>query len=125
MQVRPATELTNLPPEALAVDVEVIQLKVSGPRPSGRKFGRLVHAILENGGANAAAVGRSLGASRDDIDAAEHAIKTALAHPLLAPGDAKLLYEYPLSVRLDDGTLVEGRADLVFRVDRVVRLNSD
>jgi ATP-dependent helicase/nuclease subunit A len=113
LQIQPATELTNLPPEALAVNVEVIQLKISGPRPYGRKFGRLVHAILENGGENAAAVGRSLGASRDDIDAAEHAIKIALAHPLLARGDAKLLYEYPLSVRLDNGMLIEGRADLV------------
>lgn len=113
LKVQAATEITNLPPEAVAVHVEVIQLKTSGPRPSGRNFGRLVHAILENRGANAAAVGRSLGASRDEIDAAEHAIQVALAHPFLDSGGATLLYEYPLSIRLDDGTLVEGRADVI------------
>jgi RecB family exonuclease len=34
-------------------------------------------------------------------------------HPLLSSNGARIFREYPLSLRLEDGTLIEGRADLV------------
>ncbi len=97
-------------------------------RPTGPRFGTLVHAILADipfeaaGGATRAlarAHGRLLGATPAEIDAAAEAVSSALAHPLLqrAASATRICRETPLHRKLDDGTLVEGVVDLAFLED--------
>jgi ATP-dependent exoDNAse (exonuclease V) beta subunit len=108
--------------------VEVIELPFDPDRPSGRRFGSLVHAVLAtvpfDGSAEPSDVadlyGRTLGATADEVGAAVTVAQTALAHPLLqgagaaaARGDCRR--EVPVSACLDDGTLVEGVVDLAYR----------
>jgi ATP-dependent exoDNAse (exonuclease V) beta subunit len=112
LNVRLATQVGDVP-EASSVSVDFISLKPTAKRPSGRRFGRLLHALLENGGTSGRAIGRRFGATSEEIEAAERAVTEVMSHPLLSPVGARLLREYPVSVRLEDGTLIEGRADLV------------
>jgi ATP-dependent exoDNAse (exonuclease V) beta subunit len=107
-----ATEAGNVP-EASSIPIEVINLKTAVLRPTGRRFGRLLHTLLENGGVSGRAIGRRFGATQQEVEAAERAASAVLSHSLLAPEGARLLREYPISVRLEDGSLIEGRADLV------------
>jgi ATP-dependent helicase/nuclease subunit A len=100
-------------------------------RPSGRRFGALVHALLAsidlNAGADAiqasAAInGRLVGAIEEEIKAAIVTVCAALRHPILqrAAASAKkgeLRRETPVLLALDDGSLVEGVVDLAFRED--------
>ena len=110
------------------IPVEVIQLPFDQARPSGRRFGSLVHAVLAtvplDGSAEPSEVaelhGRTLGATAAEVGAAVDVVRTALAHPLLhraraaaAHGDCRR--EVPVSACLDDGTLVEGVVDLAYR----------
>jgi hypothetical protein len=97
-------------------------------RPHGARFGALVHAVLAAADldADATAIGRVaalharlLGASERERDAAAAAAERALGHPLLrraaaAAGAGRCRREVPLALRLEDGTLVEGVADLAF-----------
>ena len=98
-------------------------------RPVGARFGTLVHAVLAeiDYGADGAAIAvmtrlwaRMVGASAAEQSAAVEAVRVALAHPLMkraaaaeARGDCRR--EVPLFSRLDDGTIVDGIADLAFR----------
>ena len=95
-------------------------------RPSGKRFGTLVHALLAECPLDADEValramavhqGRLLDASPEEIDAAVPAAAAALAHPRLeaarASSDARR--ECPITVPLDDGTSAEGIIDLVYR----------
>jgi ATP-dependent helicase/nuclease subunit A len=98
-------------------------------RPSGIRFGTLAHAVLAEVSlalsgeaalaactALAAAHGRSLGATAEEITAAARAAAAALAHPLLrrAAKSADCRRETELFQRLPDGTLLEGVVDLAF-----------
>jgi ATP-dependent exoDNAse (exonuclease V) beta subunit len=97
-------------------------------RPHGARFGALVHAVLAAADldADATAIGRVaalharlLGASERERDAAAAAAERALGHPLLRRAAAaaragRCRREVPLALRLEDGTLVEGVADLAF-----------
>ena len=94
-------------------------------RPRGPRLGTLVHAVLAEvpfdadealARALTEAQGRLLGASDDEIGAAAEAVRAALAHPLLrrAARAARCHREVPLCLRADDGSLVEGVADLAF-----------
>jgi ATP-dependent exoDNAse (exonuclease V) beta subunit len=64
---------------------------------------------------------RLLGATPDESAAAVDAAVAALAHPLLqrARAAAACRRETPLTLRADDGTLVEGNVDLAFLDDGV------
>jgi ATP-dependent helicase/nuclease subunit A len=100
-------------------------------RPSGRRFGSLVHAILASVDldaesdaiqASAAINGRLVGATEEEINAAVVAVRATLRHPLLrsAAGSAtkgELRRETPVLIALDDGSLVEGVVDLAFKED--------
>jgi ATP-dependent exoDNAse (exonuclease V) beta subunit len=113
---------------ALDVEVEVIEI-AKETRPYGPRFGSLVHATLasvplEFGNADVSAVaelqGRVLGASEEEVKAAIDAVAAALRHPLMQRAQAAALKgecerELPLTLRMEDGVLVEGIADLVFR----------
>ncbi len=107
-------------------------------RPRGTRFGTLVHAVLamialdadrEAVAAVATLQARLLGASAEEQAAAVEAVGRALAHPLLRRAAAAAVVgecrrETPLAVRLEDGTLVEGVADLAF-VDRAAQAEGE
>jgi ATP-dependent exoDNAse (exonuclease V) beta subunit len=97
-------------------------------RPTGPRFGTLVHAVLAEipfdatEGATRAlarAHGRLLGATQAEVDAAASAVFAALAHPLLqrAASATRVCRETALHRLLPDGTLVEGVVDLAFLED--------
>ena len=94
-------------------------------RPSGARFGALVHAILsvvpldapaDSIRSSAEISARLLGAPADEIDAAVATVQRTLSHPTLVRArDADgVRREVPVMLELD-GRLVEGVADLVFR----------
>ncbi len=100
-------------------------------RPSGPEFGTLVHAVLarmpfEATHADlsdiAALEARVLGLSDDDVAAAAGIAEGVLAHDLLvrarrADARGSCRRETPVTLTLDDGTLVEGVVDLAFEED--------
>jgi len=99
-------------------------------RPQGRRFGTLVHTALRDVSLRGTMQdierlvrfhGRVLGATSAELSAAANAVSSALAHPVLkrvraAPEHRR---EFPLSVLLDSGQLVEGVLDLAFLEDGV------
>jgi len=106
-------------------DVPIEHVERPSERPSGRRFGTLVHAtlaVVDLGAARgdvsavAAVEGRLLGATADEVAAAVDCVAGALAHPLLrrAAGAVRVARETPLALGLEDGTLVEGVVDVAF-----------
>jgi ATP-dependent exoDNAse (exonuclease V) beta subunit len=97
------------------------------PRPAGRRFGTLVHAVLAatdlaaspaQVAAVALAQARLLGATVAERDAAALAVVAALQHSLFASArDAAgaCRREVPILLREPDGSLLEGVIDLVYR----------
>ncbi len=118
-----STKLKGAPSEVI---VESVGIDFS--RPHGKRFGTLVHAVLSVVDLNADAKGvqaiaelqgRLLGALKDEITAAAETVTRALAHPLMKRAAAasvagRCRREAPIAMRLEDGTLVEGKADLAF-----------
>jgi ATP-dependent exoDNAse (exonuclease V) beta subunit len=117
-----AAQLASQPPAAVAVETVT-------PRPAGAagpRFGGLVHAVLAVVplDADRAAVravteqqARLLGATSQEIEVAVSRIAAALAHPIFdraraAAGLGRLRREVPVAIAVDEGTLVEGVADL-------------
>jgi ATP-dependent helicase/nuclease subunit A len=119
--------------ELAPVAVAAVEVLDSGAaralRPSGARFGTLVHALLQHASlhadarelqALAAFLGRGIGASPEEIGSAARDVATALAQPLFervraAEARGELFRETPLSVRTPDGSLLEGVVDLAFR----------
>lgn len=111
-----------------SLEVEVVEL-AKGERPFGPRFGTLVHSILatipldgdeDYVAATAELQGRIIGAPSEEVRAAAVAVNGALRHPLMqrarvSAGAGKCFRELPLTLRMDDGLLVEGVADLVFK----------
>jgi ATP-dependent exoDNAse (exonuclease V) beta subunit len=108
--------------------VAIVELSMAGPRPAGRRFGVLVHALLAaaplDGSAEplrglAAIHSRVLGAPDEERDAAVEVVTRALAHPLLDEARAALVAgrpcyrEAPISI-MRDGLLIDGQIDLAF-----------
>ena len=111
---------------AATATIELVTLPRASDRPHGARFGTMVHAILSRVpldagpdavGAAAAFFARTLGASAIETAAAAQAALGALASPILRRAAAadSIRREAPIGVVLDDGTLVEGIADLAFR----------
>jgi ATP-dependent exoDNAse (exonuclease V) beta subunit len=107
--------------EASGIVVETVTLPSPDGRPSGRKFGRLVHDILQraerSGDAEglAAIWGRRHGLGEADRSAAGEAARGALEWLEGAvPADTVRHRELPVMVRLEDGTLVDGRIDFAW-----------
>jgi ATP-dependent exoDNAse (exonuclease V) beta subunit len=110
------------------VEVQIIDIAKEA-RPYGPRFGALVHSVLasvpldrgEMDISSAAELhGRILGATDDELKAAIVVVTVTLQHPLMrraraaaARGDCHR--ELPLTLRMEDGILIEGVADLVFR----------
>jgi ATP-dependent exoDNAse (exonuclease V) beta subunit len=95
-------------------------------RPAGPRFGDLVHRVLRDVPLAAERVvvdrlarahGRALMAPPGEVAAAGEAVARALAHPVLrrAAAAPEVRRELPLCIRRDDGSLLEGVIDLLFR----------
>jgi ATP-dependent exoDNAse (exonuclease V) beta subunit len=104
-------------------------------RPGGARFGSLVHALLADvplADVTVHAVeslarvqGRILGASDREISSAVRLVTGVLRHHVLrdaAAADAagRCYRETPVTLRRDDGTLVEGTVDLAYDTGREV-----
>jgi ATP-dependent exoDNAse (exonuclease V) beta subunit len=112
-----------------AQDIQIVDARWSGERPSGARFGSLVHALLatvqleddaERIAGHADLHAGLFGASERERDAAIHVTAAALRHPLMrraaaADCNGHCRRESTILVQLEDGSLVEGVADLVFR----------
>ena len=123
-----APEARSPKPEA---GVALVDLERSASRPSGARFGALVHAVLAlvalDAGADdvremAELQGRILGAPPEEVAAAAEVAAAVLGHDVLARARAaaaagRCRRESPLVVRADDGTLLEGAVDLAFEED--------
>jgi ATP-dependent exoDNAse (exonuclease V) beta subunit len=98
---------------------------VVGPRPSGRRFGVLVHALLsavplEAGDADVDELARLhatvLAAPDDERAEAARTVMRVLRHPVIAAARAAattVRREVPVSIVVD-GTLIDGQVDLAF-----------
>jgi ATP-dependent helicase/nuclease subunit A len=128
INVSTATELaaaspTDGPASAEAIAIE--EMDRDPARPHGKRFGTLVHltmlrAPIDAGsrelGKIAASAAKMIGAPDDEVAAAATAVKAALKSSLMrrAAAAQTVVRECPLMVRLEDGTAVEGVADLAF-----------
>jgi ATP-dependent helicase/nuclease subunit A len=95
-------------------------------RPSGRRFGALVHAVLaaidldasaDEIAAVAQANARLIDATAEEVDAAAMTVRAALQHPLMqrAATAQALRRETPIQHYREDATLIEGVVDLAFQ----------
>jgi ATP-dependent helicase/nuclease subunit A len=95
-------------------------------RPSGRRFGALVHAVLaaidldasaDEIAAVAQANARLIDATAEEVDAAATTVRAALQHPLMqrAATAQALRRETPIQHYREDATLIEGVVDLAFQ----------
>jgi ATP-dependent exoDNAse (exonuclease V) beta subunit len=114
-------EEPKLPP------VEIIEVPRDPNRPSGPRFGALVHAVLGTvpleGDAEiiqrlTALQGRTLGATDEEVESAAKVVQTVLAQPVMgrarkAHSTGYLRREVPIALRDRDDALVEGVIDLV------------
>jgi ATP-dependent helicase/nuclease subunit A len=122
----PAFEIANptdMPDAPKGIAVEFLKTPTAADRPYGPLFGTMVHALLRDTVRDPAALDRVAEAaartSRPDqpeLDAAVAAVRAALAHPLLerARRASRCLCEVPVSLRLDEGQIMEGNIDLAF-----------
>jgi ATP-dependent helicase/nuclease subunit A len=129
VRVRVVTEWARAKPDGdEAVDVELIEAVARGPRPSGPRFGTLVHAALATVALDATPAqiaeavslqARILGAPADEAHAATGLVASALAHPLIVGArdawrQGRCRRETPVACREPDGSLIEGVLDLAF-----------
>jgi ATP-dependent exoDNAse (exonuclease V) beta subunit len=128
LHVQTASERARSEPKFEAGDVSVVEI-AAGARPFGPRFGSLVHAVLatvpldgdaEQIRASTQLHGRIFGALGEEIEAAVTTVAFALQHPLMerarkAAACGACHREVPLTLREEDGTLIEGLADLAFQ----------
>ena len=126
-------QIAGLAPVSMP-EPELVELDRAGPRsgtqrPAGPRFGALVHAVLAavplDAGPDrideiARLQGRLLGSEEIEVEAAAGVASAALAHPLFdrvrrAAAAGACRREAPVTMRGDDGVLVEGVVDLAFR----------
>ena len=122
-----ASETSNSPKD-FQTDVSIESIEKITGRPTGARFGTLVHTILRDAALDAddtavAALatvhGRLLGATREEIEHATKAAAAALGHALLQRvRQAKRVHrEYPIMLKLDESRVLEGVIDLAFESD--------
>ena len=108
--------------------VDEIVLPIEAGRPSGIRFGALVHAVLKDVALDAdrsmvTAVakmhGRLLAATTDEVDAAAQAVAAALEHDIMvrARRAERRHREWPILFSTDDGETLDGAIDLAFFED--------
>ncbi|MFN0165296.1 MAG: UvrD-helicase domain-containing protein [Bryobacteraceae bacterium] len=117
-----ATDAIPLPVEAA---VRIASVERDAGRPSGVRFGVLVHAALRDVafGTPAPEIRRAVesrarmhGAPQEEVDAAVTAVGRALGHTLLgrAAAASRVLREAPVLLKLDERRVFEGVLDLAF-----------
>jgi ATP-dependent helicase/nuclease subunit A len=116
-----AAETLGWVEEADAIEVETVTIPVPAGRAGGRKFGLVVHDILERAAsadeidALAAVCARRRAVGDAERDAAAAAARAAFAYATRSvPDDARCYRELPVMVRLADGRLVDGRIDFAW-----------
>jgi ATP-dependent exoDNAse (exonuclease V) beta subunit len=128
LNVATATELALAAPAggpALAETIAIEETSRQNGRPHGKRFGTLVHLTMLRApidadarqvGRIAASAAKMIGATEDEVAAAATAVAAALKSPLMLRAKAAqtVMRECPLMIKLEDGTAVEGIADLVF-----------
>jgi ATP-dependent exoDNAse (exonuclease V) beta subunit len=133
LRIQTATERAALLEEETVLSVEVVEVAGEAGRPSGVRFGSLVHAILAAVPLDADVArcsrvsklqGRILGATPEEVAAAGRAVAGVLKHPIVkrarrACEKGLCRRETPLTLRVGDGTLVDGVVDLAFLEDDV------
>ena len=113
------------PPLDFEAPLTVEEVERPSLRPSGPRFGTLVHTILrdvdlkadkEQVAALATLHGRLLDSPEEEVEAATDSVARALEHPLLqrAAAAERCHRESPVLLRLDNDQLVEGTLDLAF-----------
>ncbi len=106
-------------------NIHVVTVPHRADRPHGARFGTLVHSALLQVALDASAdeirdavalQSRILGATDDEMAAAREAVSAALASDIMkaAHRAVRCLRECPVLVKMPDGRLVEGIADLAF-----------
>jgi ATP-dependent exoDNAse (exonuclease V) beta subunit len=119
------------PGEPAAVEFVAAGVSAAEAKPrtvAGKRFGALVHAVLRDVALDASREAvkktaelnaRVLGAPADEAEAAARAVESALAHPVFARARAaaRRHREYPVTLRLEDGKMLEGVVDLAFVED--------
>jgi ATP-dependent helicase/nuclease subunit A len=111
-------------PDLVRIQLERIPRAVE--RPSGRRFGALVHAVLaavdfdasaDEIGAVAQVNARLIDATPEETDATVTTVRDVLKHPLIqrAATSEALRRETPVQHYRADGTLIEGVVDLAFQ----------
>ena len=123
-------EAGGQPPEDLGTDaVTLIDLPRDVVRPSGPRYGALVHAILATVSLDAdrdrvaevaTLQGRILGATDEEVASASEVVSLALGHSLMArareaAAKGACRRETPVTATAPDGVLIEGVVDLAFR----------
>jgi ATP-dependent exoDNAse (exonuclease V) beta subunit len=110
-------------PDTDEITVRHESIQRAPSRPSGPRFGTLVHSVLrdtawevKNVEQTIHAYGRILGAPDEETEAARLAVVNALSHPLLkrAHSATRRHREFPIILRLNDSRTLEGVVDLVF-----------
>jgi ATP-dependent exoDNAse (exonuclease V) beta subunit len=128
MAVQTVTSLVGAEAVDQAIQVEMVP-GIQPERPSGRRFGTLVHSVLaaidldadlEAVRAAAAVYGRLVAATEKEIETAVSAIAAALAHPIMRRAavearSGRVRRETPVLLAREDSTGVEGVVDLAFR----------
>jgi ATP-dependent helicase/nuclease subunit A len=128
INVATATELALAAPASGPASAEAIAIEETirdRGRPHGKRFGSLVHLTMLRApfdadareiGKIAASAAKMIGATGDETAAATSAVVAALKSPLMRRAKAAdtVMRECPLIIRLEDGTAVEGIADLAF-----------
>jgi ATP-dependent exoDNAse (exonuclease V) beta subunit len=118
-------------PVQIVSRIETITIDAPSDRPSGARFGTLVHATLAtvplDAGAEAIQLiaqtqSRILGATGEELEAAVRVVGSVLAHPLLeraraASASGRCYREMPITWMAPDGILLEGAIDLAFEDD--------
>jgi len=119
---------TSSSPTDFEVEVSIESIEKNAGRPTGARFGTLVHTILRDAAldadhaavsALAAVHGRLLGGTAEEIEHATKSAGAALSHPLLARARlaTRVHREYPILLRLDGSRVLEGVIDLAFEAD--------
>jgi ATP-dependent exoDNAse (exonuclease V) beta subunit len=128
VRVRTATEWAVASGSEASELVEVVRLDAAPGRPSGTRFGTLVHAVLATVPLDAspatvhaitATQSRVVGATADESSAARGVVEAALRHPLFdaartAVSEGTCLRETPVTLTVGD-QLVEGTVDFAFQ----------
>ena len=128
LNVATATELALAAPAGGPASAETIAIEETSRqsgRPHGKRFGTLVHLTMLRApidadarqiGRIAASAAKMIGATEDEVAAATTAVVAALKSPLMLRAKAAqtVMRECPLMIKLEDGTAVEGIADLAF-----------